>query len=76
MYEIYSLYVIEEDSKTAIYAGTQNHTKDLLEELGEEYVREGHDRYIITGILKGNKHELDGYKIRDFWDWEWMVDCV
>lgn len=71
MYEIYTLYVIEEENKIATYGGAQRHTKDMLIELGEESVKEGgYDRYVIIGLLKGNMHELDDYKILDFWEEE------
>ena len=69
MYEIYTLYLIEEENKVAEYGVAQNHTKDMLIEIGEESVKKGeYDRYVIIGLLKGNKHELNGYKILDFWE--------
>lgn len=69
MYEIYSLYLIEEENKVAEYGGTQDNTKDMLIEIGEESVKKGeYDRYVIIGLLKGNTHELNGYKILDFWE--------
>ena len=62
MYEIYSLYMINEEEKTATFIDTQNHTDELLKSIGETYLKEGYDRYIIIGLLKDNKHELDGYE--------------
>ena len=69
MYEMYTLYVIDEENKTAEYGGGQSHTKDMLIELGEESVKEGgYDRYVIIGLLQGNMYELNDYKILDFWE--------
>ena len=62
MYEIYSLYMINEEEKTATFIDTQNHTDELLKSIGEIYLKEGYDKYIIIGLLKDNKHELEGYE--------------
>lgn len=68
MYEIYSLYMINEKEKTATFIDIQNHTDELLKSTGETYLKEDYDRYVIIGLLKDNKHELDGYEI--FYRWE------
>ena len=63
MYEIYSLYMINEEEKTATFIDTQNHTDELLKSIGEIYLKEGYDRYVIIGVLKDNRYELNGYEI-------------
>lgn len=68
MYEIYSLYMINEEEKTATFIDTQNHTDELLKSIGETYLNEGYDRYVIIRVLKNNKHELDGYEIFHRWE--------
>ena len=68
MYEIYSLYMINEEEKTATFIDTQNHTDELLRSIGETYLKENYDRYVIIGLLKDNKHELDGYEKIYRWD--------
>ena len=62
MYEIYSLYMINEKEKTATFIDMQNHTDELLISIGETYLEEDYDRYVIIGVLKDNKYELDGYE--------------
>ena len=62
MYEIYSLYMINEKEKTATFIDIHNHTDELLKSIGETYLKEGYDRYVIIGVLKDNKYELDGYE--------------
>lgn len=63
MYEIYSLYMINEEEKTATFIDMNNHTDTLLESIGETCLEEGYDRYVIIGVLKNNGYELEGYKI-------------
>lgn len=71
MYEIYSLYMINEEEKTATFIDIQNHTDELLKSIGETYLNEGYDRYVIIGVLKNNRYELDGYEI--FHRWEELI---
>lgn len=63
MYEIYSLYMINEEEKTATFIDIQKHTDELLKNIGETYLNKGYDRYVIIGVLKNNRYELDGYEI-------------
>lgn len=63
MYEIYSLYMINEEEKTATFIDMQNHTDRLLKSIGETYLEEEYDRYVIIGLFKNNGYELEGYKI-------------
>ena len=63
MYDIYSLYMINEEEKTATFIDIQNHTDELLKSIGEAYLEEEYDRYVIIGFLKKNSYELEGYKI-------------
>lgn len=68
MYEIYSLYMINEKEKTATFIDIQNHTDELLKSIGETYLEEYYDRYVIIGVLKDNRYELEGYE--KFYRWE------
>ena len=52
MYEIYSLYMINEEEKTATFIDIQNHTDELLKSIGEAYLEEEYDRYVIIGFFK------------------------
>lgn len=61
MFEIYSLYMIKEEDKTATFIEIRNHTDKILRSMGEEILKDGDDRYVIIGLLKNNKHELEGY---------------
>lgn len=63
MYEIYSLYMINEEEKTATFIDMNNHTDELLKSIGETYLEEEYDRYVIIGVLKDNRYELNGYEI-------------
>lgn len=62
MYEIYSLYMINEKEKTATFIDIQNNTDELLKSIGETYLEGDYDRYVIIGVLKDNRYELDGYE--------------
>ena len=68
MYEIYSLYMINEEEKTATFIDIQNHTDELLKSIGETYLEEDYDRYVIIGFFKNNKYELEGYTIFHRWE--------
>ena len=73
MYEIYSLYLINENEKKALYMGMENHQDHYLKTIAKERleVSKYFDRYVIVGVLKGNKDELEGYKILDPFSKEW-----
>lgn len=57
------IYMINEEEKTATFIDIQKHTDELLKSIGETYLNKGYDRYIIVGVLKNNRYELDGYEI-------------
>lgn len=68
MYETYSLYMINEEEKTATFIDMHSHIDVLLRSIGEAYLNEGYDRYVIVGFFKKNIYELDGYEIFHRWE--------
>ncbi len=54
---------LNEKEKTATFIDMHNHIDVLLRSIGETYLNEGYDRYVIVGFFKKNRYELDGYEI-------------